>query len=292
VNFKEIEVFLKVVEYKRLTDVAEQMGMTQPGVSNILKRMEREVGSPLFIRQGKSLTLSVQGKIFYESARNQWFSLQRAINNMEPGLADKREVIIATAVTSDWFIRMVGQFCEAHPDIRLVFQSERFIPEQHRLSAAEFLLLPAHRVHDEKTIPVDYQDRLYVILQKDHPLARERAVALQQLKGDDFVFVRGESGTYEQCYWDCLNSGFQPNVSLTVASRVSKFAAIRTGAWIGLVYDSAMDMAESIEDCVVLPVRGSSSGKPIVLAWYDDHLSEAGRTFLAEARRATAHREV
>ena len=87
-DLKEIEVFLKVMEYKKLTAAADSLGMTQPAVSNILKRMEQELGSPLFIRRGKTLLPSVQGQIFYESARNQQFMIQRAISGVNQGLTD------------------------------------------------------------------------------------------------------------------------------------------------------------------------------------------------------------
>lgn len=283
-DLKEIEVFLKVMEYKKLTAAADSLGMTQPAVSNILKRMEQELGSPLFIRRGKTLLPSVQGQIFYESARNQQFMIQRAISGVNQGLTDKREVIVATLVSSDWFLQVAGSFSAEHPDTRLVFQSEKHVPQNHRLSAAEFLLLPACGVQDEQTLAVDYQNGLYAILQQDHPLAQEKALSLHRLREEDFVFVRREGGEYEQCYWDCFYAGFLPHISLAVNTKVAKYAAIRCGCGIGLVYDSELALAADMRDCVVVPIRGNTSGGTIYLAWYDSCLTEPGRAFLTYVR--------
>lgn len=48
-------LFADVAATKNFTKSGERMGYTQPGVSHVLKAMERELGFPLFLRTPKGL---------------------------------------------------------------------------------------------------------------------------------------------------------------------------------------------------------------------------------------------
>ena len=182
---------------------------------------------------------------------------------------------------SDWIIQTAGAFSEGHPDIRLVFQPERYIPHNHRLSTAELLLLPAWDIQGgEEFLTVDAYSSLCALLPSHHPLAGEKILTLRQLRGEDFVFIRREDGNYEWCYFDCLREGFRPRVSLTANTQATKLASIRCGCGIGVVYDNELALAQEIRDCVVVPIRSSIRGGSVCLAWYADYLSEDGKEFI------------
>lgn len=50
-------LFADVAATKNFTKSGERMGYTQPGVSHVLKAMERELGFPLFLRTPKGVNL-------------------------------------------------------------------------------------------------------------------------------------------------------------------------------------------------------------------------------------------
>ncbi|MFO6425159.1 LysR family transcriptional regulator [Motilimonas sp. KMU-193] len=50
-----LKVFVAVYRHQSITLAAEEMGMTQPGVSGLLKRLQQQVASPLFIRAGRGI---------------------------------------------------------------------------------------------------------------------------------------------------------------------------------------------------------------------------------------------
>ena len=68
-NTRDLQIFLKIADYNSITRAAEDMQMSQPAVSSILKRLEEETGHALFSRKGKWLIVNEQGKLFYRSAR-------------------------------------------------------------------------------------------------------------------------------------------------------------------------------------------------------------------------------
>ncbi|PRY26432.1 DNA-binding transcriptional LysR family regulator [Aliiruegeria haliotis] len=61
-NAHWLETFVAVCEHRNLTRTAERLNMTQPGVSQHLKKLEAQVGTALLRRTGKSFTLTPAGE--------------------------------------------------------------------------------------------------------------------------------------------------------------------------------------------------------------------------------------
>lgn len=67
-NQQWLTTFIKLVEVGHFTHTAEQLFMTQPGVSQHIKKLELQVGVDLLIRIGKSFELTEAGIVLYQQA--------------------------------------------------------------------------------------------------------------------------------------------------------------------------------------------------------------------------------
>ena len=65
INTQWLHTFITLVEVGHFTQTAEKLFMTQPGVSQHIKKLEQEVGTPLLQRIGKSFELTVAGEKLY-----------------------------------------------------------------------------------------------------------------------------------------------------------------------------------------------------------------------------------
>src|SRR6185295_13217833 len=65
----QLEHFLAVVEEGSFTRAAERMSRTQPAMSQSVKKLEDEIGAPLFARDVHDLSLTEAGKVLVEYAR-------------------------------------------------------------------------------------------------------------------------------------------------------------------------------------------------------------------------------
>ena len=65
----QLEFFLKVVEEGSFSRAAERAFRTQPAVSLAIRRLEDEIGAPLFDRAQKTPTLTEVGEVFHDYAR-------------------------------------------------------------------------------------------------------------------------------------------------------------------------------------------------------------------------------
>lgn len=67
-NFQNIEYFLTVAEFGNITKAAQSLYISQQSLSENIRRLEEEVGTPLFERGGKTLTLTPAGKCFHSGS--------------------------------------------------------------------------------------------------------------------------------------------------------------------------------------------------------------------------------
>src|SRR4030095_2627097 len=65
----QLEHFLAIVEERTFTRAAEFVCRTQPAVSQSIKKLEEEVGAPLFARDVHEVSLSEAGRVLVEYAR-------------------------------------------------------------------------------------------------------------------------------------------------------------------------------------------------------------------------------
>jgi len=66
INQQWLHTFLSLVEIGHFTQTAEKLSMTQPGVSQQIKKLEEQVGVPLLNRQGKKFELTRAGETLYQ----------------------------------------------------------------------------------------------------------------------------------------------------------------------------------------------------------------------------------
>ena len=62
-----LEVFRNVVESGGMTQAANLIGVSQPGISRIIREMENQLGTQLFRRTGRGVELTPAGEVFSES---------------------------------------------------------------------------------------------------------------------------------------------------------------------------------------------------------------------------------
>lgn len=282
---KQLQVFIKVIESRSLTETAKEMSITQPAVSGILKKLELELGAPLFYRVGKMLIPNENGKILYGMAQNIRFSTDLVKQNIKNAEHKKSNIVITLATFSDYFFVLTGKFADQFPDISFTFRPGVNIMHDHRLSSSDFFLLFQHEVQGEETLSLDVQERLYAILSSDHPMAEKKNLCLYDLRDEYFIFLKNtlEAG-YEKCYEECIHAGFTPRISMTADTAMVKYAAIMWGMGIGLVYSNESGLADQVRDCVKIPLTGNSYMSPICLAWYPDRLNAASSCFLQFVR--------
>ena len=117
-DLNTLRAFVVLAEEEHMTRAAERLHLTQPAISNKLKRLEAELSHPLFHRTPKGLTLTEAGEIFLVYA-------QEAIHTVEKG---EEALQAAWWVTARQALSRCWRHCDPLPPARFGRRLSRGLP--------------------------------------------------------------------------------------------------------------------------------------------------------------------
>lgn len=82
-NLTGLRYFVSVATLGSITQAAKNAYVSESAVSKTIKQLEQELGTPLFDRQGRTIKLNQQGKIFYSYVSSSLQMLERGINAVQ-----------------------------------------------------------------------------------------------------------------------------------------------------------------------------------------------------------------
>ncbi|MCR5793631.1 MAG: LysR family transcriptional regulator [Lachnospiraceae bacterium] len=122
VNMEYYRIFYHVAKHGKISAAAEELSLTQPAVSQAIRQLERNLGSPLFVRSSKGVTLTVEGESLY-------FYVKRGYEYIRTGEAKFREMqnlesgevrIGASDMTLKYYLlSYLEEFHERYPGIKV-----------------------------------------------------------------------------------------------------------------------------------------------------------------------------
>ncbi|WP_223588023.1 LysR family transcriptional regulator [Neobacillus bataviensis] len=217
-NIDHLEAFMYVVHLESIHKAAEALYLSQPTVTARIKTLERDLGIELFLRKGRSLTLSEEGKAFIPYAEqiiktyNQGKKLLKNEDNPE-------EIVIgANIITSQYFIPFALPFLKrSHPELRFKFISapnevllEKLLQKQ--VDIAFLKEISHHGIQKHELL----NNSVRLVVYPDHSFHSLKNISIQQLAMEPMVFF--ECGAFD---WNRIHKLFEvanvkPNIEFLV----------------------------------------------------------------------------
>jgi DNA-binding transcriptional LysR family regulator len=188
----QLEHFLAVVEERTFTRAAERVSRTQPAVSQSIKKLEEEVGAPLFARDVHEVSLTEAGRALADYARRMVDLRDEAMRQVSEIKALKAGTLTIAAHESAAVYLLpapLRTYLQRFPDIRVGIHRTPLneIPRQvldRQVDIGFVKEEPAF--HELQSIEV-HADRLLCIAAPDHPLASRPEVSVRDLGAEQFV---------------------------------------------------------------------------------------------------------
>ena len=141
----QLETFLAVAEEKGFSRAAARMRRTQPAISHAIRKLEEEIGEPLFERASRDATLTAAGKLLRGYAerllrlRGETITALEELRSLERG----RLTLAANEYTCLWLLPVLDEFRRDFPHIGVTVQRSLAsqIPDQLLERAVEFGIL-------------------------------------------------------------------------------------------------------------------------------------------------------
>jgi DNA-binding transcriptional LysR family regulator len=187
-ELRVLRYFIIVVQEENITRAAKMLHITQPALSRQLMDLEQELGTELFIRGKRKITLTDAGTLFYQRAKEIIELADKTkqefgeAQNMTGGVISIGSAeSIASQVLSD----LMKVFSQKYPKVRfdLFYGNADEIREKldKGLLDAGLLLEPVN-LEKYAYIRLPYEERWGVLMRKEDPLARKEYVSLEEIK--------------------------------------------------------------------------------------------------------------
>lgn len=197
-NIDYLEAFMYVVHLESIHKAAEALYLSQPTVTARIKTLERELGIELFLRKGRSLRLSEEGKAFIPYAEQIIFTYHQGKKLLKKEDNPEEIVIGANIITSQYFIPFALPFLKkANPELRFKFFSapneillDKLLQKQVDIA---FMKDITHRGIQKHEL---LNNSVRLVVYPGHSLQFQKNVSVQQLAIEPMVFF--ECGAFER----------------------------------------------------------------------------------------------
>ncbi|MCY9662912.1 LysR family transcriptional regulator [Paenibacillus chondroitinus] len=191
--FRQLEYFIQICKEGSYTKAAEVLMMSQPTLSQQIRFLEGEVGTPLFERVGRGVKITAAGEILYQKA----IFVMRLIEESKKEtyeLRNARTNKLLIGISSMDFFCLVPRFLKFHeqyPGITLKFASAENSSQQLLDSSIDIGIIDYHEPNKEIHMMHLYKEEQALVVYEDHPWADRTVISFQELEDlESALFVR------------------------------------------------------------------------------------------------------
>jgi DNA-binding transcriptional LysR family regulator len=197
-TYRQFEILIAAAAAESFSAAAQRLGISQPSLSESIRRIEREAGVTLFERTTRSVKLTPEGRHAAAVARELVRDFKRALERLVRGSERPGRIAIAAlpSVACAVLPQTLREFSRRHPGIDVALHDV-----QHERALAlltegvvdlAITLKPAKQ--DDLVFDEIAADTAHLVCRSDDPLARRRSVRWRDLEGLPFIgFTRVSS---------------------------------------------------------------------------------------------------
>ena len=211
----QLRYFLELANRQHVSKTAEYLHISQPSLSSTIKKMEDELGVPLFIRNGRGIVLSEYGKVYREYAEDALLALDNGRSVLKE-MHGERETTFKLGMLSPYvWADLISAFEKKYPEINISrYSYEGNLYVSGLLDNKIDLYLGGINVTNDPRLHYDtlYVDQMVLLVNRKNPLYKLKEVDLRFCENENYINL-GEDTNLQQ-FIDTLYAAanFKPNV--------------------------------------------------------------------------------
>ena len=289
-ELRQLEHFLAVVEERSFTRAAERVSLTQPAVSLSIKRLEEEMGGPLFARDVHDLSLTEAGRVLATYAKRMLQIRDDATREMaQIGSMTAGSLSIAAHEAAAVYLLPVAlrSYVRKFPEIKVGIYRSRLeeIPRQvmdRQIDVGFVKEKPTF--HELQSVEV-HSDEMVCIASPKHPLATRSKLTLADVSREQFVLHHLCNATADRI----LRLFEQNSTRCRVVAELWSFENIKefVRQEVGLAIVPGVTVREELRNgaLVRLPLRELAMPRRTLMIYRDQgYMSEAARELIGIVR--------
>ena len=291
-NFRQIELLRAVVRCETTVRAAQELGLSQPAVSNAIKHLESQVGFPLFERVNNRLFPTAEARSLYEESEPIFTlhaALEARVQDIKENRAGHIRIIATPPLGYGVLPAALRNFLIKRPKVRVSFDIRRF---EHVLESVEngtaelgFVMgLDDDRGLDAETF---FAGDMVCVMRPEHPLAAKATITPEDLR--DAPYIALEQGTRMGTIVRRAFAQADVPFRFSVEVRYCNTACVLAESGVGVaVVDPLSPVFSGHYDLAIRPFAPASEVRASAVRSRKRPISRAADAFLREVRLVAA----
>ncbi|MFD0590932.1 LysR family transcriptional regulator [Paenibacillus sp. GCM10027627] len=249
-ELKQLQYFMAVCEDLHFTRAAEKLGIAQPSLSQQIRLLEHEVGTPLFHRIGKKIVMTEAGTLLRNHGYNVFHELKQArtaINDLQGLKRGALKIGALLTVVNYLLPQAVIDFHRSYPGIELSVLGLRTGDIYDGLLRNELdlgiVMLPIEH-NDLDAVPL-YNGKMALAAPADHPITSHPHVTLEILRRMPSVLLPGNYSMRQLIDEKCQTYGFTPRPVMEMTTMESIVNMVGKGIGVTILPEAYLDYIDN-----------------------------------------------
>jgi len=291
-EFQQLEMFAAIVEEGSMRRASERVFRTGPAVSIALKKLEEEVGSPLFNKSDRrNFQLTSAGSLLYSYATRILNLRGEAVSGLRNLASCKTGYVrIGTNESTSLYLlpKLTHAFYEQHPGLKIEATCDNSETVIAALKDCRLDLALVALSANEPTLKkhVIMRDEIVLIANPDHRLAQMAYVTIKDLQDEVLIAEGPKSSIHEEVVQAFRQTGaqFDPGVTNVTIEAIKRM--VTEGVGVGFVPSVCIHDEEIRRELAVIRVQGVSHQRELRLVHHKhEALSPAAHAFVKVSLR-------
>ncbi len=273
-NLEALKVFLAVAEHASFSEAGRHLHLSQPAVSQIIQGLERQLGTQLFIRNGRTVQLTEGAQVLVSMARELLTSAQRVEQTMlslQGEVVGEMSIGCSTASGKYLLPGLIARFRKEYPQVRLnvVIASREAVIA--KLLSGEVSLAVSSKLVEH--VDLEYQDffkdDVILIVPASHRWARYRKIYPDDLLDEPLILREELAGTREVLMDHLRQHDISPdmlNIAMVLGNAEAIAVAVEEELGIAFVSRLAAARGMALGRVVEVSIEGMELSRNIYLA--------------------------
>lgn len=284
----QLQYFIKTAEVLHFTKAAELCFVTQSGLSQQIKKLEEELGLPLFKRIGKKVQLTEAGSVFLIHAK-------KVVENVENGkqaIEDLNEMIggeLRIGVTYIFgllILPVVNAFAKKYQNLKIIVEYGTTEVLEQKLLDNELDLVFVISSH-EIEMPIQkvplFTSNMVMVVSKNHALANLDKIAFKKI--EEIPLILPGKGSNSREYVEELFKKFnmKPRISIELQSIHALLQMVENSDWATIVAEMALKDWDSLK---AIQITGVSTKRDSYMLTMGGYQKKAVKLFMEEFKKS------
>jgi len=286
---EELLAVVAVAHYRSFLAASVSLRLSQPTMTRIVKRVENELGVPLFIRSTRHVSVTEAGKEFAALAQRMLNDLKINVAHLR-GLVDQPQghiVVSSVFSLADAILpTLAGEFRKRFPGIEVHLREglHAAVRDDVRSGLADFGIGYIEDAAEPFATEILRDDGFHVVAPRNHAFARRRSVPIQALASIPLVSFPPESLTRRIVDHAAVSAGVALTYAMTANRLPTLHSLVRNG--IGLAVVPGMERPVDGAGLMSRPLAGQGLSRKIgIIRLRERELSTAAAQFADVIRR-------